>query len=235
MGKKIIEKKGSVDARRLMAETKESILRRKRRRDPRAEALERSAEAWKKKEEAKKRAKLEEEERVRMEGAVSPISFESLIEAKKKPRGSGIPPKAGKEETIGWKQHPVKGKEEKEKRRDINAASIWVFARRLMAREWAKALGKRLPDPRVTALQEEAEAWRKEKEEEKGRIEEERQAQEWATQALIEEKKKKRFLRIEKEKQRLQSAGWTKGKGRGWDRRITDWVDRKLKKGEINK
>lgn len=45
------------------------------------------------------------------------------------------------DDPMGWRQYRWE-KEEKEVRR-LNAASISVYARSLMAREWARALGKR--------------------------------------------------------------------------------------------
>ncbi|WP_219855510.1 hypothetical protein [Candidatus Hakubella thermalkaliphila] len=73
-----------------------------------------------------------------------------------------------------WRQYSPWQKEEKKEKRPLNASSIWVFARKLMAREWARALGRRREDARMGALEREAAWYKAKKEEEKKRIEEEK-------------------------------------------------------------
>lgn len=43
----------------------------------------------------------------------------------------------------GWRQYKEKQDEKVEQKKRLNTASIWVYARKIMAREWARALGKK--------------------------------------------------------------------------------------------
>ncbi|GFP24054.1 hypothetical protein HKBW3S09_01520 [Candidatus Hakubella thermalkaliphila] len=60
------------------------------------------------------------------------------------------------DDAMEWRQYSPWQKEEKKEKRPLNASSIWVFARKLMAREWARALGRRREDARMGALEREA-------------------------------------------------------------------------------
>lgn len=115
-------------------------------------ALEGQAEGWKKKEEEKRRA--EERQRIQKQDEIPMISLQKM---KFQPKAKNYVT----EDIAGWKQYnPWQGEEKERKRKQLNAASIWVFARSLMAREWARALGKKREDPRLYALEREAAQWR---------------------------------------------------------------------------
>lgn len=134
--------RASVDAeaRRARALERDRMMRRERRPPS---LIEQEAEAWKKREEA------------------PTVSLETVI-AEKQARQ-----REAKESDPGWGQyHPWGGEEENRKPQRLNAASIWVFARRIMAREWALALGKKRVDPRLYALEWAAEEWKRKGEDE---------------------------------------------------------------------
>lgn len=65
-------------------------------------------------------------------------------------------------------------KKKREAPKSLNTATIWCMGRKMMAREWAKALGITKPDPRVVALEREALAYGERQEDEKRKKEEER-------------------------------------------------------------
>ncbi len=56
----------------------------------------------------------------------------------------------------------------------VNSASMSVLSRRIMATEWARALGRKPVDPRVIALEQEAKLHAAKQEEERQRVERER-------------------------------------------------------------
>lgn len=139
----------STAAREAMAKEKARIMGRLVRH---TSALERQAEEWEKKEEEKRRA--EERQRIQKQDEIPMISLQKM---KFQPKARDC----GAKDVLGWEQYnPWQEKEKERKRRQLNAASIWVFARSLMAREWARALGKKREDPRLYALEREAAQWR---------------------------------------------------------------------------
>jgi len=71
------------------------------------------------------------------------------------------------ESALEWRQISLWQGEQKKGSGRLNTASIWVFARSLMAREWARALGRKRRDPRPDALERQAIRWREIKEAEK--------------------------------------------------------------------
>jgi hypothetical protein len=153
-------------ARREMAREIARLQGRKRR-DPRVEALERAVEAWqRKKDEEEFRKRQEEQEKTGppME-VIKGVKAGAKIEGQ--PQDSGI---AGwlKQNLARWvEQNQPESKKGKERR--VNSAGMGVMLRRAVAREKAIALGKRLPDPRVVALEQEAARWEERKEEEMGK------------------------------------------------------------------
>lgn len=79
------------------------------------------------------------------------------------------------DESIGWVPYrPWREEGEQKKSRRVNTATIFCFAKKLIAKEWRRALGKRREDPRVSALERMAASWEQKKEEEKRRAEEEK-------------------------------------------------------------
>lgn len=147
----------------------------------RISALEQAALGWKKKKEEEKR-KTEEERRIDKRDEMPLISFRKI---------APIPSAKdrGKDDTVEWRQFSPRGEEEEKKeKRPLNASSIWVFAKKLMAIEWARALGRKREDPRKFALEREAAQWKKKKKEEKER--------------RIEEKK----TRIQRQKEMLRES-----------------------------
>jgi hypothetical protein len=68
------------------------------------------------------------------------------------------------EGAVEWKHYnPSPGEQKKDNGR-LNTASIGVLARSLMAREWARALGRKRRDPRLDAFERQAMRWREMKE-----------------------------------------------------------------------
>ena len=123
-------------------------------------------------------------------------------------------------ESIGWSQHPaveLMGEcvPEPKTKRNLNAASIWLFGRKLMAREWARALGKKLPDPRVLALERDAEIWEEKKEEERRKLQKEEEMLNSFCQLLSDEGK---FTQAKKERWDFGGVGYLISKlTNGWD------------------
>ncbi len=61
---------------------------------------------------------------------------------------------------MDWKSYEVETGVKKGKNTRLNSASLWRHARTLMARERARALGKRI-DTGVSVLEMEADFWKK--------------------------------------------------------------------------
>ncbi|MDI6892478.1 MAG: hypothetical protein QMD08_05760 [Actinomycetota bacterium] len=151
----------SAAARKEMAEEKARIMRRKKKG---FSLLEQVALAWKKKKEKERRA---EQERRVQRGQQTPVISVQKIPAQVK---------ALHNETDGamqWKQYSPFRKEELEPGR-LNEAGIWVAAKSLIAKEWARALGRKTEDPRILALEREAAEYEERKKEQKRRAEQER-------------------------------------------------------------
>lgn len=71
-----------------------------------------------------------------------------------------------------WRVNSKTVKKREENKKDtVNAATIWCFARKLRAYEWARALGKRIKDPRMNALEQKAAKYRIKLEKERLRAE----------------------------------------------------------------
>ncbi|MBT9141911.1 MAG: hypothetical protein DDT29_00304 [Dehalococcoidia bacterium] len=128
----------------------------RKKQDPHLEALERAAEAWQRKKDEEGFRKRQEE---REKAALNLIQGESKIEGQSQDLG-----------VAGWLQQGLaqwaeqNQPESKKKGRRPNSATMAVILRRAVAREKASALGKKLPDPRVVALEQEAARWKKRKE-----------------------------------------------------------------------
>lgn len=77
-------------------------------------------------------------------------------------------------EPAGWVQYnPWKKDKEEKKERQVSAATIWCLAKKLIAKEWARARGIKTRDPRLYSLARQAARWKKKKEEEERRKKEE--------------------------------------------------------------
>lgn len=100
-----------------------------------------------------------------------PRSIESILEELKQKKESP-------ELTMGWKQYAPFRPEKPRKKRFLNTASIWVFAKKMIAKEMRAAKGiKPKVDPQRAAMERFAAEWDRKKEEEKVRqqkLEEER-------------------------------------------------------------
>jgi len=155
--------KVSVVARRMMAEERDRIARRKRKQ---ISPIEQSAIAYLKKQEEKERG--EKEQQLGPRDQQQNISFQALTEKIVEEKRQN---NEAKQDKVAWKQfNPWQKKEEEKKAGRINSASIWLFARKMMAREWARALGK----PRnagLRPLEQSAADWQKEKTKERLKIE----------------------------------------------------------------
>jgi len=151
-----------ITAREEIDKERARILRKKKRI---LSPLEQAALAWKKKkEEEKKRAK--QERRVQREQQTPEISVQKIsVQAKALHNKTDDP--------IQWRQYSPFKKEELKPRR-LNEAAIWVAAKSLIAKEWARALGRKTEDPWILALEREAAEYKRRKEEEKRRAEQER-------------------------------------------------------------
>ena len=156
-------------ARREMAKEIARVHGRKRR-DPRLEALERAGEAWQRKKDEEEFRKRQEER----EKAGSPMKAVPIKKIKAEAKIEGEPQDLG---LAGWLQQGLaqwaeqnQPESKKGEGRRPNSATMAVILRRAVAREKALALGKKLPDPRVVALEQEAARWEKRKEEERKAI-----------------------------------------------------------------
>lgn len=154
-------------ARKEMSREKARIMKKK---PKRTSILEQAALEWKKRKE-KERREIEERRRVQKGEEILTISLQEII-----PQPRTLDHKT--DDAMEWRQYsPWQKEERKDKRKEkrpLNASSIWVFARKLMAREWARALGRRREDARMGVLEREAAWYKVKKEEEKKRIEEEK-------------------------------------------------------------
>ena len=155
-------------ARKEIAEEIARVQGRKRL-DPRLEALARAAEAWQRKKDEEELRKRQEER----EKASSSIEVVPIKEIKAGAKIEGQPQDLG---LAGWLQQGLaqwaeqnQPESKKGEGGRPNSATMAVILRRAVAREKALALGKKLPDPRVVALEQEAARWGKRKEEE-GRV-----------------------------------------------------------------
>jgi len=136
--------------------------------------LEQAALAWKKKKEAEVRQR--QKEAPKKEEAFG-LSFretfvKEVVDYDKRKLLTG--PKV-ESDGIGWVQYKPWRKEEDEKKkkpRSLNTSSIVAIRKKLISREWARALGKRTQDTRFHDLEREAVVWKQRKEEEKRRKEE---------------------------------------------------------------
>ncbi len=161
-------------ARRAMVQEKVRIPGKKKTKDPRVAALEQAAQAWhrEKEEERIQEALGLEAERQRTASGLDfgRIEMEDYIKGKDNDH-KGM-------EAIGWSQHAIAVLGHKDTapqmKKNVNAASICLISRKLMAREWARALGKKLPDPRASALEREARIWEERKEEERKKFQREK-------------------------------------------------------------
>ncbi|MCG2686302.1 hypothetical protein L6258_02970 [Candidatus Parcubacteria bacterium] len=216
--------KVSVVARRMMAEERDRIARRKRKQ---ISPVEQSAIAWLKEEEEKKRREREKEWSLR-EQQQPTISFqamtEKLIEEQRQK-------KEDKQEKVGWKQfHPWQGEQDEQATRKPNSASIALFARKMMAREWARALGKPTnPGPKPLELS--AQKW-----EERGKTKERERILRKQMSLLADETKTQEeklalleAIRQERKQKLAVQANWAQ-KGRNWTA-SRDWTMKKQKGG----
>lgn len=188
--------------------------------------LEKAAERWRQEKERQER----ERRRICVDRGddVFPesTSLETIVEKKE----SGLRSDQGIGET-GWKQYNKTIEKQDEKAgqdKRVNTASIWVYARRIMAREWARALGKNLS--RESQVEIEAREYKRRKEEEETRKIADKEARERARQEEILRKKRLREeMRLEREikrERKLYGCAWTdKNK---WDEKTLDWVKRKI-------
>jgi len=147
-------------AKREMAKEKARIHRKK---DKKVSFLEQEALKWKRQKE-KELIKKEEEKGSQAEETISLQKVSAPFKPQEK-----------KEiEPAGWVQYnPWKKEGEEKKKRRVNTATIWCFAKRLIAKEWARARGIKTRDPHLYLLEQQAAQWKEKKEEEKRRKEEE--------------------------------------------------------------
>lgn len=163
---KMKEVKVRTAAREEMAKEKARVMRKETKRPS---PLEQAAIQWeKRREDEKRRIKREKKIQGQRHTPGIPISIQQI----------SPPPKVlnnKTEEIGGWRQYsPWQERSEEREKKALNESSIWVFAKRLIAREWARALGKERQDSQTYALEREATEWRKKKEEERRKSEEER-------------------------------------------------------------
>jgi len=138
-------------------------------------ALEHAALAWEKKKQAEERQS--QKETLRRE-EVSGLSFHKAI-AKEvvdydKARLAELSQAESKDEG-GWIQfNPLTKEQEgkKEKQIPLNMATVVAIRKKLIAAEWARALGKKKQDSRLYDLERQATDWYQKREEEKRRKEE---------------------------------------------------------------
>ena len=130
-------------------ETAQEIARAqgRERQNPRLEALERAAQAWQRKR-ADDELKKRHEEKRKFGSSIEVIPIRG-VKTERQSQDLGI---------TGWLQRRLV--QEKKPGRRLNAAGMGVMLRRAIAREKALALGRKLPDPHIAALEQEAARWR---------------------------------------------------------------------------
>jgi hypothetical protein len=138
-------------------------------------ALEHAALAWEVKEQAKERQSQKETLRRK---DVSGLSFHKAI-AKEvvdydKARLAELSQAESKDETDWIQFNPLtkEHKEEKDKQIPLNMATVVAIRKKLIAAEWARALGKSTRDNRVADLERQASDWYRKREDERRRKEE---------------------------------------------------------------
>ena len=142
-------------AKRIMAQEKARVLRRKKPKDPRVALLEAAAEAWQKKEECEK-ILGQVKELVEQRASMSPVEFLQIKPAEHVSKDDNR-----NQETADWIEQRMADWKESNRpketpKRYLNSASICALSRRIMATEWARALGRKLPDRRALDLEREA-------------------------------------------------------------------------------
>ena len=164
-------------AKRVMAQEKARVLRREKPKDPRVALLEAAAEAWQKKEEFGKIQRQVEvvKEAGEQRANMSPVEFLQI-----KPAEHASKDDNRNQETADWiEQRMADWKENNQPKetpkRYLNSASICALSRRIMATEWARALGRKLPDRRALDLEREAKLWEEKRQEKKERAQRERE------------------------------------------------------------
>jgi len=203
-----------ITARRAITEEKARISGKKKIKDRRVAALEEAAQAWQRE---KEEERIQEELRLEAERRRTALGVDfGKIELEDYIKGKDTDHR--EIEAIGWSQHPAaestqEGALDPKAKRNLNAASIWVFARKLMAREWARALGKKLPDHRAFALEQEVRILRERREGERKRTEREKEMLNSFCQLLSDEGK------------------FTQAKKKEWDFGGVEFLITKLKSG----
>jgi len=148
-------------ARREMAREKARIQRKKKEQLP---FWEQEALKWKTQKE-KELIKKKEEKDSQTEETISLQKVSTPFEPEEKKEV----------EPTGWAQYdPWKKEREEKKTRQVSTATIWCFAKRLIAKEWARARGTKIRDSRLYFLEQQAAQWKGKKDEEERRKEEEK-------------------------------------------------------------
>jgi len=145
-------------AKREMAREKARIQRKEKEQLP---FWEQEALKWKRQKE-KELIKKEEEKDSQTEETISLQKVSTPFESEQKKEV----------EPTGWAQYdPWKKEREEKKTGQVSAATIWCFAKKLIAKEWARARGTKTRDSRLYLLQQQAAQWKGKKEEEEKRKE----------------------------------------------------------------
>ncbi|NQS89980.1 hypothetical protein HQ584_09340, partial [Patescibacteria group bacterium] len=214
-------------AKREMAQEKARIHRKKKKE---VSFLEQEALRWKSQQEIeqgkKEKKEIQTEERISLQKL--PTSFK--------------PEDKNEVESVEWMQYNPWKKEkekEKEKGRQVSTATIWCFAKRLMAKEWARARGRKIRDPRLYLFEQQATQWKKKKEEEERKKEEDEKKikhqeklLDRCLQILGEKLKSKGNITSELVTKSLEDIGeiivvnWTKDKYDIW---IELWEEKRLR------
>ena len=131
--------------------------------------LEQTALAWKKKKEMEERAR--QKQGLKKEDSLGPSFRETLAKEvvdQDKRRLSDLSRGEARDET-GWVQYKPWQKEEDKKKKQIplNMATVVAIRKKLIAKEWARALGKTTRNTRFHDLEREAAMWYQKREEEK--------------------------------------------------------------------
>lgn len=211
--------KVSSAAREAMGKERARIMGRKKRR---ISIFERAADIWKQRKE-REETEVEENRADEKKDIFSKDTLKEIIEEKRLERAGVIKTT----DEMGWKQYNPwkKQAEEAKENKRVNSASIWVFARRLMAREWARALGKKLPDPKASEMEREAAEFGRRKEEEERRILAEKEAGERAIQEEILAKKRLREEKKQEQERKIKGCNWVAKSN--WDEKTEDWVKKR--------
>ena len=121
---------------------------------------------------------FEEQEQIKEELKSKELGIKEVDEIPLKSIEETQPEVQSRDDVLAFNWVPYGGGVERKKKvkpKLLNTVTIWCAARKMMDREWARAKGIKKRDPRVVALEQQAESWGARQEGEKRKQEEDRE------------------------------------------------------------